>query len=169
MIQTRWERLATGIVGGVMGVVIFTGCSTRLTERQFSPTKSELTAQSESCSADTTPLDDVPMLPTATYEVTFVSDWTATSHPTNFPASAHFSGLIGVTHRADYRVWQEGCLTSAGIELMAERGGKRDLTTEFNSKITQGVAETIISGGGISSSPGSVTVTFSISSRFPRV
>ena len=35
----------------------------------------------------------------ARYNLTFNATWSAQTHPTEFPASAHFSGLIGMTHQ----------------------------------------------------------------------
>ena len=34
----------------------------------------------------------------ARYRVTFQATWSAETHPTNFPANPHFSGLVGATH-----------------------------------------------------------------------
>lgn len=99
---------------------------------------------------------------TARYEVTFSATWSAQTHPQDFPVSAHFSGLIGGTHHAGATFWQDGALATAGIENMAELGSKFPLTNEVQAAISSGTAWSVLSGGGISRSPGSVVLTFDI-------
>src|SRR5687767_6322821 len=63
----------------------------------------------------------------ARYRVTFDASWSAETHPTDIPANAHFSGLIGGTHASAATFWQEGAVASEGIRLMAERGRQSPL------------------------------------------
>ncbi len=44
----------------------------------------------------------------ATYVVTFLSSWSATTHPQGFPSNPHFSGLIGATHDSTVAFWTAG-------------------------------------------------------------
>lgn len=106
---------------------------------------------------------------TAEYRVTFEASWSRETHPNMFPANPHFSGLIGATHQQEVRFWQEGSLASDGIESMAERGAKTPLDQEINQAITDGRAENLLSGGGISRSPGSVSLDFTASVDHPFV
>ena len=106
---------------------------------------------------------------TVQYEVVFNATWGPTTHPLDFPPSPHFSGLIGGTHNSNVRFWQPGGIASRGIESMAEVGSKSSLTAEINTAISEGLAQTVISGGGISRSPGSVRATFDVDSEFPLV
>src|SRR5262245_10923006 len=77
------------------------------------------------CSSHRTPLAVQATVDcVASYTVTFTSTWSASSHPVDFPANAHFSGLIGATHDDRVRFWREGELASAGIQAMAELGSK---------------------------------------------
>ena len=55
-------------------------------------------------------------------------------------------------------LWGEGKLASAGIEQMAETGGKSPLESEINTIIETGDANKLISGGGIGASPGSLEI-----------
>lgn len=106
---------------------------------------------------------DLPATESAQYRVTFQSVWSASTHPTNFPAGqAHFSGLIGATHDAQVQFWSPGQLASPGIELMAETGSKFLLSNEVNAAILAGTADQVLSGGGIGPSPGSISYVFSI-------
>jgi hypothetical protein len=105
----------------------------------------------------------------ATYEVRFVSSWSALTHPVEFPGNAHFSGLIGATHNEDVTFWMPGESASDGIESMAETGRKEALTAEVEAAIADGTAEFVLSGGGINPSPGTQSLTFEISPEKPLV
>ncbi len=103
------------------------------------------------------------------YEITFDAAWIVVTHPQDFPTNPHFSGLIGATHNATVTFWQSGSIASAGIESMAETGSKTLLTGEINSEMTAGDAFSLVSGGGIFPSPGSVATNFQASSTHPLV
>ena len=87
------------------------------------------------------PVAPVPVAPspsptpaaTARYRVTFDATWSAQTHPTDIPGNAHFSGLIGGTHRSTVTFWSEGGLASEGIQLMAERGRQTPLDLEVGA------------------------------------
>jgi hypothetical protein len=106
---------------------------------------------------------------TARFEVTFDSTWSAMTHPTDFPGNAHFSGLIGGTHASTVTFWRDGQLASEGIQQMAERGSKSPLSSEVQGAIDGGTAEFVLSGGALNTSPGSISMEFDISQRFPLV
>ena len=107
--------------------------------------------------------------PPARYVVTFAANWSAATHPEDFPGNPHFSPLIGATHLASTRFWEGGALASAGIERMAEEGSQSPLDAEIGAAQTAGGAETLIRGGGLSSSPGATTVEFDVTAAFPYV
>lgn len=106
---------------------------------------------------------------TVTYRVTFDATWSAETHPDDFPPNPHFSGLIGATHKEKISFWREGELASNGIKNMAETGKKFPLNTEIGLCILDQTAFRLISGSGISTSPGSVNITFKTSKDFPFV
>jgi len=105
----------------------------------------------------------------ATYTVEFETTWSAQTHPAGFPGNPHFSPLIGGTHRESIVFWSPGGLASEGIESMAERGSTSRLRAEVQVAIDDGHAGGVLSGGGISPSPGEVSLEFEISSDFPLV
>src|SRR5687767_3717150 len=107
--------------------------------------------------------------PVARYVVTFQSDWSRATHPTNWPDDAHYSGLIGGTHSSRVTFWQEGQVASPGIQLMAEQGRKSPLDQEVLTAISAGTAQFVLSGGGLSGSPRSVSLEFDVSVNFPLV
>lgn len=105
----------------------------------------------------------------ATYRVTFEASWSATTHPTDFPPSPHFSPLVGATHGAEVAFWAEGGLATPGIRSMAETGGTSVLATEVTAAMTEGWADRVLLSGGIGTSPGEVSLTFDIHRDRPLV
>lgn len=105
----------------------------------------------------------------ATYKVIFKSTWSKATHPWAFPASPHYSGLIGATHNDQVRFWQVGQPASPGIKNMAETGSKSPLDREVNQAIKSGTAERKLSGPWMPLSPGTVSMSFKISQGHPLV
>ncbi len=105
----------------------------------------------------------------ARYSLTFNATWSAQTHPTEFPSSAHFSGLIGMTHNGNTILFAKGGISSDGIKNMAETGGKTPLEAEIQNFISIGIGNTLISGGGINPSPGEVSLEFDIVSSHSMV
>jgi hypothetical protein len=105
----------------------------------------------------------------ARYLLTFEAAWSEATHPTDFPSNPHFSGLIGATHKDSVRLWEEGETATPGIQNMAETGGKSPLDSEVEALVADGAACELISGGGIGSSPGVVSVEFVTSQDCPLV
>ena len=104
-----------------------------------------------------------------TYSVRFDSEWSASTHPSSFPSNPHMSPLIGGTHNASYSMWAPGGTSRIGMEIMAETGGTLNLESEVNARIGFGNAYSVISGGGIGTSPGAVETTFEIVASHPLV
>jgi len=107
----------------------------------------------------------------AQYQVVFNASWSQATHPSNWPAGPHFSGLVGGTHNSSVHFYRLGETASEGIRLMAEQGQKTTLLNEIAPAITSGNAHLQLSGGGIGQSPGNVTLTFPAPMRrdFPLV
>ena len=125
-----------------------------------------------SCKKDDDSAEETQPLPetgSAKYMVTFNASWSEATHPTEFPPNPHFSGLIGMTHSADTSLFYTGTLASLGIKDVAELGRKDNLIAEMKTAIATGKGQFIISGGGIGSSPNSVSVEFDIQLSHPIV
>jgi len=105
----------------------------------------------------------------ASYTVTFTATWSATTHPADFPTSAHFSSLIGATHSDRVVFWRAGQLASAGIQAMAELGSTTPLSDEVAAAIDTGAARLLLSGGAIARSPGQVSLDLEIWVTHPLV
>ena len=107
--------------------------------------------------------------PTAEYDVVFNTTWTAATHPADFPAGAHWSGLVGGLHDNRVEFWRPGATASEGMRIMAELGGKSTLLAEVNAAITAGTANRTLSGAGISGGAGTATLRFQIDRSHPLV
>jgi hypothetical protein len=101
--------------------------------------------------------------------VTFEATWHASTHPTDFPSNAHFSGLVGGTHRSSVSFWQAGGLATEGIRLMAERGRQTPLDLEVDAAIRAGHAQSVLVGSDVPVSPGSTSLDFQVSVDYPLV
>lgn len=97
---------------------------------------------------------------TARYQVVFYASWSRETHPDDFPANAHWSGLVGGVHNSSVHFWRAGETASEGIRLMADRGRQSNLQDEVTAAISAGTADFTLAGGGIGVSPGSVSLTF---------
>ncbi|CAH0717275.1 unnamed protein product, partial [Brenthis ino] len=87
----------------------------------------------------------------AKYEVTFEGLWNRNTHPREFPpesARAHFGDVIGASHTAQYRVWQEGRVASNGVRRLADDGTTTALEKELKAESDH--IRTIIKARGIS-------------------
>lgn len=95
----------------------------------------------------------------AFYKIEFISNWSITTHPTDYPSSSsHWSPLIGTTHKNAASFLQLGVLASPGVEQVAETGGTSTITSEINVIIATGNAYEIINGSGLSSGLGTITI-----------
>jgi hypothetical protein len=105
----------------------------------------------------------------ADYEIRFEADWSALTHPGAYPAGAHFSSLIGASHKFQADLWAPGELASLGIERMAEQGSTATLAAEAQLLIAAGEAAYVISGGGANSPGGTTIPSVTVSEDFPYV
>lgn len=64
--------------------------------------------------------------------------WSRNTHPREFPpenAHAHFGDVIGASHTAQYRVWQEGRVASTGLRRLADDGATTALEKELKAEV----------------------------------
>jgi hypothetical protein len=103
------------------------------------------------------------------YAVTFDGSWSVATHPLDFPAGAHFSGLIGATHNGDYAIFADSGSATEGLERLAEGGRHSPLDQEIQAAIKAGRASALIETGPIKPVPGKVDATFEIDDKHPSV
>ena len=106
---------------------------------------------------------------TSNYLVTFTSTWSVETQSLDFPQSPHFSGLIGAVHNDKVTLWKEGGFSSPGIKQMAETGATTLLSEEVSQMIIDGTVYVRLSGGGISTSPGTASLRLTAHRDYNRV
>ncbi|PTM09681.1 MAG: hypothetical protein DA407_05290 [Bacteroidetes bacterium] len=95
----------------------------------------------------------------ATYRITFTTNWTETTHPTDYPSNASFGKVFLAAHSPAQNIFIPGSIASDGLKLYAEEGDLNDLINEHSGG-EDNTAITIITG---SSNVGTNTiVTFDI-------
>lgn len=104
---------------------------------------------------------------TASYSISFVSEWDAERFPTNFPGNPHFSPLVGATHNDQITFWENGGSATDGIELMAETGNKSTFKSEITTAIGNSNAKEIVEASGPFNSPGSACVEGEANTTYP--
>jgi hypothetical protein len=114
------------------------------------------------------PLPPSPPPPqTARYRVTFDARWNRSTHPVDFPASAHFSPLVGANHDASLTLWREGGPASQGIREMAEMGRTIQIERDVAAAVSAGSAERSQVGPAVNAVPATVAIEITVSQRFP--
>lgn len=104
---------------------------------------------------------------TATYNITFNSNWNAADHGT-LPDNAHWSKLVGATHNSNITFLQMGQVASAGIEKVAEEGNNTLFNSEVNISISAGNADQYINGNDLETATGNIIITgLQIDENFP--
>jgi hypothetical protein len=105
--------------------------------------------------------------PEVRYRVVFDATWSSTSHPQDFPSTAHFSPLVGGVHDGRAEFWRVHDLASLGIQRMAEQGQTSTLVQEILDAAALGEASSLTIVGPGTASPGSAAVEFTTTRAFP--
>lgn len=113
--------------------------------------------------------EDMMMHETVTYTVVLKGRWTAANFPHEYPAGAHFSGLIGASHRDGYALFREGAMPSAGLERLSETGRHMPLDAEIRAAIAKGSAGRLVESGPLKDFGDSVVTTITVDASFPLV
>lgn len=111
-----------------------------------------------------------------TYELTFDALWSASDHPTNFPAgvwpdvpsAAHYSPIIGASHREVMTIWSAGEMAIEGVENVAETGNRAALESMIDG--SPNVLSKILHPAGFASPDVTVgPITFDVNDENPLV
>lgn len=94
----------------------------------------------------------------AFYNITFNSIWNASDH-TTIPNGAHWSKLVGVSHKTENLFLKTGETASTGIKNIAELGSNAAFENEVNTKINSNEANQYINGPALSSAEGTIAIT----------
>ncbi len=104
---------------------------------------------------------------TATYTVTFNSIWNASDH-SSVPIGAHWSKLVGATHKTPNTFLELGQLATTGIKNVAEFGSNAVFNNEVNTKISNGEANQYINGPSLGMGPGNIIIqNLQVDQKFP--
>jgi hypothetical protein len=103
------------------------------------------------------------------YAVEVDATWTAKSHPLEYPGDAHFSGLIGATHNAKFRIFSDGGTATDGLEALSERGSHAPLDAEIKRGIESGSVGALFESGPLFEFPGKIGSTFTADEAHPNV
>lgn len=99
---------------------------------------------------------------TASYRLVLDLTWSAQTHPHAFPAEAHFSDLIGVTHDARYVMFGDGLTATSGLELLAENGRTSILEAELAEARRRGRVGATFRAEGLARVPGVISTEIEV-------
>lgn len=97
----------------------------------------------------------------AEYRLTFSGAWTLQP----LPGGAHFSPLVGATHRQAGAIFSVGGSATIGVENVAEIGSTSALQTEINDGIAAGDMESLLLRPGNIGPEQDVTIEFSVTTE----
>lgn len=87
--------------------------------------------------------------PQAVYRITFMPDFTANSHPTDYPNNASFKGMFIMAHSNASTLFRVGQPASDGLEMYVEDGDNSGLTTEHTPVMDNDPVTVIANGSDI--------------------
>lgn len=103
------------------------------------------------------------------YRLLLQIEWSAASHPHEFPPAAHFSDLVGATHDARYVMFGDGLTASSGLELLAENGRASILLAELEEAKRRNRIGASFAAEGTYTLPGTMAAEFVVTKRHSRV
>lgn len=95
--------------------------------------------------------------PKAKYSINFTSIWNANDHGT-LPGNAHWSKLVGVTHKTANTFWSVGNKATTGIKDIAERGNNVVFNAEVTTAISNNEADQYMNGNNLATATGSIII-----------
>ncbi len=108
-------------------------------------------------------------LGSAEYTIVVKSRWTKAEHPFEWPAAAHFSGVIGATHTPAYSIFAVGTPPTPGLENLSEEGKHTPLDKEIRAAISAGHAGTLFETGPLRNFKDSIVGSVKVDDAFPLV
>jgi len=138
----------------------------------FACSKAEQNATSGSTNAavDTAAAMAAPAkLGAADYTIVVKSRWTKAEHPLEWPATAHFSGVIGATHTPGYEIFTVGSPPTPGLENLSEEGKHTPLDKEIRDAISAGNAGVLFESGPLRNFADSIVTSVHVDDAHPLV
>lgn len=97
--------------------------------------------------------------PQATYRITFTTNFTDTTHPTDYPANASFGRVFLAAHSPGSSIFTLGGVASDGLKKYAEDGDLADLVAEHSGGEDNNTMNIITGGSSVGTS---TTITYDI-------
>jgi len=97
--------------------------------------------------------------PQATYRITFVTNFTETTHPTDYPDNASFGRVFLAAHSPGISIFTLGGVASDGLKKYAEDGDLADLVAEHSGGEDNNTMTIITGSSNVSTS---TTITYDI-------
>jgi len=113
--------------------------------------------------------DDNEDIVNVQYRITFSFNWNNQDFSNDYPSNAHFSKLIGWSHKSTSTLFEVGTLATEGIENMAESGGTTPLDNEINDRIVSGEGLQLVIGNSLGSGTGDIIVDITIDKEYTSV
>ena len=85
-------------------------------------------------------------------------DWSAVSHPEDFPAAGSFSEFVGTYHKEDETFWDEGAMATEGFKTYIETGSTGALEHEIREIVRSKQAFELMIGDAVPTVDGRMKV-----------
>ncbi|WP_051238694.1 T9SS type A sorting domain-containing protein [Gaetbulibacter saemankumensis] len=103
----------------------------------------------------------------ASYTISLSTTWNATDH-SSIPPNAHWSALVGATHKNTHTFFNIGQLATLGIKNVAELGSNTAFNNEVNSAIANNKANAYINVEGKTGALATFTIeNLQVSEEYP--
>ncbi|MGB1160585.1 MAG: spondin domain-containing protein [Alphaproteobacteria bacterium] len=103
----------------------------------------------------------------ASYQVTFMPNWVEGVTNYDVPSNAHWSPMVVATHANPGEIFSIGERSTAGVQTVAETGGRGPITAELDALFATGTVRAYRTGSLINDAVGTDTVTLSAASAQP--
>ena len=118
-----------------------------------------------SCESNDIPFSGV----SAVYDIEFESTWSTANNGGNIPPNAGFTAGFGITHNANYMLWQRDQLAGEAVEALAEEDSAQMLQTEIATPESMRNINTRFTLPALATTSGMVQTNFNVHCDHPLV
>ncbi|MBT5503797.1 hypothetical protein HN858_02710 [Candidatus Falkowbacteria bacterium] len=124
----------------ILSLVLFTGCSHQTPADNQDEVVEIIKQEATNVNSPITP--KMTLSKNAKYKVEFVAEWSAATHPNDYPAGAHFSPFVAYSHNSSTgaNIFTKGETPTPGVEEMSESGKTAILIKEIQNIIDSNFA-----------------------------
>ena len=150
-ITNRFSKSTLKVIA-VIAVLVFTNCST---------------ANEEEKPNATDPVEEKQT--NAKYSVTFEINWNKNDFSLDYPSGAHFSSIVGWSHKTTSTFMKVGTFASKGIKDVAETGSTVEIKKEIEEKISNKEGKKFFKGSGLGSGVGKIEIEIEVVTDYPSI